>query len=87
MKKIKDNQTLNLLENEENSLEADTLEESALQALAVIRTETALSRFPIHRLSKGREVQIELKNQGGAVYWQVSHNSNLRATGPIGLQN
>lgn len=70
MKKPKDTQTLSLLQDEAN-------------ALSVIRTETALSRFPMHRLSKGREVQIEIKNQGGAVYWNVSHNSKYGQPGQL----
>ena len=35
--------------------------------IAVLRTETALSRFPMHRLTKGKTVQIEIKNQASAV--------------------
>ena len=45
-------------------------------ALSVLRTETALSRFPLHRLTKGKVVQIELANQASAVLWRVDHNSH-----------
>lgn len=45
----------------------------------LIRTETALSRFPIHRLSKKGEISIDikLKNKEGELKtkWKVSHNS------------
>ena len=51
-------------------------------ALSVIRTETALSRFPIHCLTKG-EVRIELKNQAGALFWQVSHSNIHGQPGPL----
>ena len=52
-------------------------------ALAVLRTETALSRFPMHRLTKGKMVQIEIKNQASAVYWKLSHNSDYGQPGAL----
>ncbi|MBV9468427.1 MAG: hypothetical protein JOZ57_04225, partial [Abitibacteriaceae bacterium] len=67
---MKRNETLALFEEE-------------TKALSVIRTETALSRFPMHRLSRGKEIQIELKNQGGAIHWNVSHNSKYGQPGPL----
>jgi hypothetical protein len=39
-----------------------------------IRVETALSRFPIHALTR-KNVDIELKNVGRAIKWEVSYNS------------
>ena len=45
----------------------------------IIRTETALSRFPIHRLSKQGEISIDIKvkNSKGELKtkWEVTHNS------------
>ena len=52
-------------------------------ALTVLRTETALSRFPLHLLTKGQGVQIELHNDKGAVYWNVSHNSKFGPPGQL----
>jgi len=69
-KTVKDTQTLQLLQEETN-------------ALSVIRTETALSRFPMHCLAKGKQIEIELKNQGGAVYWNVSHNTKYGQPGQL----
>jgi hypothetical protein len=55
--------------------------------LDLIRVETALSRFPVHRLSKGGTVAIEIhesKNGGEtSLKWEVSHNSRHRQPGPL----
>lgn len=44
-----------------------------------IRSETALSRFPIHRLSKKGEISINIKTENSdgelKTKWKVSHNS------------
>jgi hypothetical protein len=58
-------------------------EERKDDALAVLRTETALSRFPMHRLTKGKNVHIELKNQASAVQWKLSHNSEYGQPGAL----
>lgn len=63
-------------------LPVDEVKESE-DALAVLRTETALSRFPLHLLTSTQDVQIELKNQSGAVYWSVSHNSKFGPPGQL----
>lgn len=52
-------------------------------ALTVLRTETALSRFPLHRLTKNRTVQIEVQNQASAVLWRVDHNSRYGQPGAL----
>ncbi len=52
-------------------------------ALAVLRTETALSRFPMHRLTKGKSVKIEIKNQASAVFWKVSPNADYGQPGAL----
>jgi hypothetical protein len=55
--------------------------------LDVIRVETALSRFPVHRLAKSGTVRIELRetNDNGemTVQWEVSHNSKFDQPGPL----
>jgi hypothetical protein len=52
-------------------------------ALTVLRTETALSRFPLHRLTNSQDVQIELKNQNGAVYWAIHHTTKFGQPGQL----
>ena len=54
-----------------------------LAPLNVIRTETALSRFPIHRLAKRGDVQIEIRNQVSALLWEVTYNSKYGQPGPL----
>lgn len=61
--------------------ESQSIQKRHDDALAVLRTETALSRFPMHRLTKGHNIQIELKNQASAVLWRVSHNSEYGLPG------
>ena len=56
---------------------------SDLTPLSIIRTETALSRFPIHRLSKKGDVQIEIRNQAAALLWEVTYNSKYGQPGPL----
>lgn len=51
--------------------------------LNVIRTETALSRFPVHRISKKGSVRIELKNHEAALLWKVSYNTEYGQPGPL----
>lgn len=58
-----------------------------LPALNVIRTETVLSRYPIHKLAKQGSVSIEIReeNEDGElrVQWEVSHNSKYGQPGPL----
>ncbi len=58
----------------------NTVEESALE---IIRSETALSRFPMHRIAKKGEISIEFKGVSSALYWNVSHNSKYGQPGPL----
>lgn len=51
--------------------------------LDLIRTETALSRYPIHRLAKKGNIEIELKNAETAFKWEVSYNSKHGQPGPL----
>jgi hypothetical protein len=50
---------------------------------SLIRTETALSRFPVHRITKKGTIQIELKDPNAEMVWRVSHNSDYGQPGPL----
>ncbi|WP_435022755.1 hypothetical protein TA3x_005797 (plasmid) [Tundrisphaera sp. TA3] len=60
---------------------------AGLTPLNVIRVETALSRYPVHRLAKQGMVSIEIREQSpdGAslVQWQVGHDSHYGQPGPL----
>jgi hypothetical protein len=54
--------------------------------LDVIRVETVLSRFPMHRLAKTGAVEIVIRDQndvGDLLRWKVSHNSEYGQPGPL----
>ena len=51
--------------------------------LNLIRTETALSRYPVHRLAKKGNIEIELRNNETAFKWEVSYNSKYGQPGPL----
>ena len=52
-----------------------------------IRVETALSRYPIHRLAKKGEIRIELHEEGErgetTLQWRVTYNSGFGQPGPL----
>ncbi len=52
-----------------------------------IRVETALSRYPVHRLSRKGNIKIEVREGDGraesAVNWKVSYNSEYGQPGPL----
>lgn len=58
-----------------------------LVPLNVIRVETALSRYPVHRLAKQGTAAIEIRERGRdgemLVQWEVSHNSRFGQPGPL----
>jgi hypothetical protein len=58
-----------------------------LVALNVIRVETALSRYPVHRLAKQGTIGIEIREKSEAgdvvIQWKVSHNSEYGQPGPL----
>lgn len=58
-----------------------------LPSLNVIRTETVLSRYPVHKLAKQGSVSIEIReeNEDGELrtQWEVSHNSKYGQPGPL----
>jgi hypothetical protein len=55
--------------------------------LEVIRVETALSRYPVHRLAKQGIISIELREENAkgeaTLKWEVSHNSKYGQPGPL----
>src|SRR4051812_42105045 len=61
--------------------------EPEILPLNPIRVETALSRYPIHRLARKGSISIELReeNERGATTfrWEVSHNSKYGQPGPL----
>lgn len=63
------------------------LEQPELLPLNTIRTETVLSRFPVHRLSKRGYINIEIIETGVEgelkTKWKVSHNSEYGQPGPL----
>jgi hypothetical protein len=52
-----------------------------------IRVETALSRYPVHRLAKHGDVTIDIRDMSGdgetLIRWDVSHNSKYGQPGPL----
>jgi len=62
-------------------------EQAELLPLNTIRTETVLSRFPVHRLSKRGHINIEITETGAEgelkTKWKVSHNSEYGQPGPL----
>jgi hypothetical protein len=62
-------------------------ERGELLPLTTIRTESALSRFPIHRLASRGSVNIEIRetNDGGELKtkWKVSYNSEYGQPGAL----
>jgi hypothetical protein len=58
-----------------------------LAPLNPIRVETALSRFPVHRLAKHGEIAIDIHEQDESgevsIRWEVTHNSKFGQPGPL----
>src|SRR4051794_38051870 len=53
---------------------------------APIRIETALSRYPVHRLARKGNIKIEVNEEAGsgtAIKWKVSYNSEYGQPGPL----
>jgi len=61
-----------------------------LAPLDVIRVETILSRFPIHRLARKGTAPIEIRETGTdgelTVRWEVGHHSKYGQPGPLAYQ-
>ncbi len=62
-------------------------EPTNLDVLIAIRTETALSRYPIHRLAKKGDITIDIQKTGldnaTVLVWEVSYNSKYGQPGPL----
>ena len=58
-----------------------------LAPLIPIRIETALSRYPVHRLAKHGEIAIDIqeKNEAGEVFirWEVNYIDKFKQPGPL----
>jgi len=83
---VLDNNNKKLLLLSATSMSQDQ-ETAEVIPLNTIRTETVLSRFPIHRLSKRGHINIEIKetNPQGELKtsWKVSYNSEYGQPGPL----
>lgn len=68
-------------------MELDHDKNTELTPLNPIRVETALSRYPVHRLAKKGNTDIEIREEsnGGnlVIQWEVSHNSKDGQPGPL----
>jgi hypothetical protein len=68
-------------------METDVLPATELAPPNTIRVETALSRYPVHRLAKKGNIKIALSEQkdtaGNSLRWQVTYNSEYGQPGPL----
>jgi hypothetical protein len=65
----------------------ETQSDKALVPFETIRTETVLSKLPVHNLAKNAPIQIQINrtNTKGAasLFWEVSHNSKVGQPGQL----
>lgn len=68
-------------------MELDRQARTELTPLNPIRVETALSRYPVHRLAKKGNPDIEIREESESgdllIRWEVSHNSKDGQPGPL----
>ncbi len=68
-------------------METDVQPGTELIPLNTIRVETALSRYPVHRLARKGSIKIEVSEANGiretALQWKVSYNSEYGQPGPL----
>ena len=68
-------------EEENNLVPVEREEEQSLAPFEVVRTETVLSQFPIHTLSKKGKVEITFRKQEKdgvrEIKWKVSPNAEF----------
>jgi hypothetical protein len=68
-------------------MEIATQPDSELLPPTPIRVETALSRYPVHRLAKRGTIAIDIRERGESgeitIKWEVSHNSKYGQPGPL----
>src|SRR4051794_37901686 len=69
------------------STELDSQPGTELLPLNSIRVETALSRYPVHRLARKGSIKIEVTEVNGRgesiLKWKVSYNSEYGQPGPL----
>jgi hypothetical protein len=69
------------------TIETDSQPGTELLPLNTIRVETALSRYPVHRLARKGSIKIEVTESGGlkdtGIQWKVSYNSEYGQPGPL----
>src|SRR4051812_23289425 len=63
----------------------EVIPSTELLPLNTIRVETALSRYPVHRLARKGEIKIEVHegDREAALKWKVSYNSEYGQPGPL----
>ena len=66
-------------------MESKSSSDTELIPLSTIRVETALSRYPVHRLARKGKVKIEVHDgdRDAAFKWKVSYNSEYGQPGPL----
>lgn len=68
-------------------MESEDQASTALTPQNTIRVETALSRYPVHRLARKGNIKIDLSKEHapgeGSVRWKVSYNSEYGQPGPL----
>ena len=68
-------------------METDVQPSTDLLPLNTIRVETALSRYPVHRLARKGSIKIEVSEANGlrdtSLQWKVSYNSEYGQPGPL----
>jgi hypothetical protein len=68
-------------------METDVQPGTELLPLNTIRVETALSRYPVHRLARKGSIKIEVSEANGlrdtSLQWKVSYNSEYGQPGPL----
>src|SRR5262249_55392639 len=69
------------------SMELTVPVDTELSPPSPIRVETALSRYPVHRLARRGEIAIDIREKRGrgevAIKWEVTHNSKFGQPGPL----
>jgi hypothetical protein len=66
-------------------METESTPGAEVLPLKTIRVETALSRYPVHRLARKGDIRIELHegDHGATLKWKVSYNSDYGQPGPL----
>src|SRR4051812_28097323 len=68
-------------------METENKPPAEFSPLNTIRVETALSRYPVHRLARRGSIKIDLSKENprgeATVKWRVSYNSEYGQPGPL----